>query len=151
MKKFYFLLIISLFACVTWSCSDDDDDKDLLIPAKDLPGMAQNFINDFFPTDEVVKVTKEVSTSKSTFDVLFQSGLEIEFDASGNWIDVDAPRGKALPSGIVPVEIETQLPTLTTVTGVNEISRDIYGYELEMVNGQELAFDTAYKFIGFLD
>lgn len=51
----------------------------------------------------------------------------------------------------MPLEIEEQLPDLSTTTGVNEISRDIYGYELELINGQELAFDTTYKFLGFLD
>lgn len=151
MKKFYLLLILCVFSCVTWSCSDDDDKDDIRIPVKDLPSKAQSFISDFFAEDQVVKVTKETSLGKSSYDVVFASGLEIDFDADGNWTDVDAPYGKSLPAGIVPAEIEEQLPTLTTTTAVNEISRDLYGYELELINGQELAFDTTYKFLGFID
>ena len=151
MKKIYLLLMLCVFSCVTWSCSDDDDKDVIRIPVKDLPSRAQSFISDFFGEDEVIKVTKETSPGASSYDVLFASGLEIDFDADGNWTDVDAPRGKVLPAGIVPLEIEEQLPDLSTTTGVNEISRDIYGYELELINGQELAFDTTYKFLGFLD
>lgn len=106
MKKFCLLLMVCLFSCVAWSCSDNDDDKDSPISLSDLPPAARSFISKFTPNDEVVRVTKESTLSSLQYDVRFRSGLEVEFDAAGNWTDVDAPKGQAIPTGIVPLEIE---------------------------------------------
>lgn len=147
MKKLYLLLIVCVFSCVAWSCSDDDDDKNTPIAVSDLPMAARSFITEFLPNDEVVRVIKEVSTNNTEYDVKFRSGLEVEFDAAGNWIDVDAPKGQAIPAGIVPIEIQSYIDTNYNATAVNEISVNRFGYELELVNGLDLYFDLDYKFI----
>lgn len=147
MKKFYLLLIVCIFSCVAWSCSDDDDDKNTPITVSDLPMAARSFITKFVPNDEVVRVVKETTTNNTEYDVKFRSGLEVEFDAAGNWIDVDAPKGQAIPTGIVPIEIQSYIDTNYNAAAVNEISVNRLGYEVELVNGLDLYFDPEYKFI----
>lgn len=148
MKKLYLLLMLCVFSCVAWSCSDNDDDKDTPISLADLPNAARTFISKFVPDDEVVRVVKEVSASNVQYDVRFRSGLEIEFDAAGNWTDVDAPKGQTVPTGIVPVEIQKYIDTNYNAIGVNEISVDARGnYEVELLSGVDLLFDADGNFI----
>lgn len=147
MKKLYLLLIVGLFACVAWSCSDDDDDKDFNVPESELPVAAKAFISEFYPADKIVKVTKEYSNGAISYDVKFASGLDIDFDAAGQWTDVDAPKGQTLPLGIVPDQIMDYITQTFPTLGVNEISRDKFGYEVELVNGRDLYFDSNFNFI----
>lgn len=148
MKKLYLLLMLCVFSCVAWSCSDNDDDKDTPISLSDLPTAARTFISKFVPDDEVVRVVKEVSASNVQYDVRFRSGLEIEFDGAGNWTDVDAPNGQTVPTGIVPAEIQKYIDTNYNAIGVNEISIDARGnYEVELLSGIDLLFDSDGNFI----
>lgn len=150
MKKLFLFLTVCVFACMAWSCSDNDDDKDTPISVSDLPTPAKNFISQFYPSDNVVKVTKEVDKANSTYEVTFKSGQEVEFDAAGQWTDVDAPAGQVVPTGIVP-EIDEYIGLNLGGTGINEISRDSRGYEVELVNGKELLFTLDFVFIGYGD
>ncbi len=146
MKKLYLLLIVGIFACFAWSCSDDDD-NDITVPESELPMAAKSFISEFYPAEKVVKVKKENSNGVISYDVAFASGLDIDFDAAGQWTDVDAPKGQTLPLGIVPDQIMEYITETFPTLGVNEISRDKFGYEVELVNGRDLYFDTNFNFI----
>lgn len=148
MKKIYLFLMLCVFGCLAWSCSDDDD-NDVTLSVSSLPAPAQQFISQFYPADKVARVTKEIKNShlNSEYEVLFVSGQEVEFDAAGQWTDVDAPKGQTVPSGIVP-SIDEYVGLNYDGIGINEISREANGYEVELVNGIELLFDANGQFIG---
>ncbi|MDE7475259.1 MAG: PepSY-like domain-containing protein [Duncaniella sp.] len=148
MKKIYLFLMVCIFGCLAWSCSDDDD-NDITISVSSLPTPAQQFISQFYPADKVARVTKEVKNSplNSEYEVRFVSGQEVEFDAAGQWTDVDAPKGQTVPTGIVPA-IDEYVGLNYDGKGINEISRDARGYEDELVDGTELLFDANGQFIG---
>lgn len=145
MKKTFSILFIALFAVLTWSCSDDDDTP---VPPSDLPTAADTFISTYFSGDKIVRVEREGEHSGAEYDVIFASGYEVEFNAQGAWIDVDAPMGMTIPSGIAPLGIESYIATNYPTQGINEISVEYYGYEVELLNGIELMFDQQGNFIG---
>ncbi len=147
MKKFFILTLLTIFA-VTFatSCSDDDDDK--TIPGVELPGTAKNFIASYFPGDEIIKVERKGDNAGTKYDVKFRSGMEVEFDAIGEWIDVDAPKGRTIPAGIAPQTITEFIEANYPGSGINEISRDYRGYEVELLNGLDLRFNPEGFFIG---
>lgn len=149
MKKIYLFLMVCVFGCLAWSCSDDDDDNDVTISFSSLPTPAQQFISQFYPSDKIALITKEVKNShlNSEYEVRFVSGQEVEFDAVGLWTDVDAPKGQTVPTGIVPA-IDEYVGLNYDGAGINEISRDSRGYEVELVNGIELLFDANGQFLG---
>ena len=149
MKKFFLFLTVCVFACMAWSCSDDDD-KDTPISVNDLPVAAKNFISQFYSSDQVVIVTKEVDKANSSYEVKFKSGQEVEFDAAGAWTDVDAPTGKTIPTGIVP-EIDQYVEQNFQSVGINEISRYSRDYEVDLLNGRELLFTLDFVFVGYGD
>lgn len=145
MKKLLFLtcaVIIALFT--TWSCSDDDE---LIVPGN-LPQTAQAFLNQHFSGMEIYKVEKDGDHSGTEYTVKFRNGYEVEFDAIGEWTDVDAPDGMTIPSGIAPENIASFVEQEYPGMGINEISRDYTGYEVELTTGLDLDFDPAGNFIG---
>ena len=92
------------------ACSDDKDEP---VQMTELPQIAQNFLSTYFGKDKIV---------------------------SAEWPDVDAPYGKVIPSGIVPEVIANYIEVQCPGVGINEISRDSLGYEVELANGTELRF-----------
>ncbi|MCM1076880.1 MAG: PepSY-like domain-containing protein [Bacteroides sp.] len=149
MKKIYLFLMLCVFGCLAWSCGDDDDDKNEPIAISDLPAAAKTFINQFYPDVKVSRVTKESSyhNSSSEYEVVFANGQEVEFDTAGNWTDIDAPKGQVIPTGIMPA-IESYVSANYNGSGINEISRELRNYEVELTNGVELLFDLDGNFLG---
>lgn len=153
-KKFRFvvLLFASLMMVGTMmSCSDDDNNKDIetAITVSNLPQKAQTFITDYYPTAKVLSVTKELDHGVVLYDVDFTDGQEIVFNADGEWVEVDAPDGHSIPSGIIPSAIEEYLNTNYQNYGVNDITRTADGYEVELVSGVDMFFDAQGDFIRF--
>lgn len=150
MRKFLSLMMIGLIAVMAWSC-DDDDDKNTPISFSDLPKTAQNFLNEYYPSDKVVSIDREGKHEGTEYDVRMASGHEVEFDVAGQWTDVDAPAQQYVPEGIVPEPIRQYVTENFQAFGINEISREKYGYEVELTSGLELRFDHDGIFIGHLD
>ena len=70
---------------------------------------------------------------------------------SGEWTDVDAPLNEELPTGFYPEAIDTYLLANMDGAGINEISKERYGYDVELVTGTDLRFDSEGKFIRYDD
>ncbi len=149
MKKFYLLLMVCVFSCVAWSCSDnDDDDWDVPISISDLPISTQSFISTFYPGEKIVKVTKEIEHDILKYEVEFASGMEIEFDEYGDWTHIEAAKGHRIPTGVVP-EISEYVGLHFGNMGIHEITYKYWGYEVELLDGTELLFASDFTFIGY--
>ncbi|MDE6270403.1 MAG: PepSY-like domain-containing protein [Muribaculaceae bacterium] len=144
MKKYLFLaLVLILGVSAFTACSEDDN---LVVPA-DLPQAAQTFMERYFSGTEVLSVKKEGKHSDTEYTVKLRNGYEVEFDATGNWTDVDAPAGKTIPDGIAPNPIANYVAEEYPGMGINEISRDYKGYDVELVTGLDLEFDIEGNFL----
>ena len=147
MKKFLTLFVIGIVAAMTWSCSDDDD-KDRPLDYESLPAVSKAFVETYFPGDKPVKVTREGSNSRTEYDVTLASGFSVEFDAEGEWTDVDGPMNIAITNdGFIPQPIRDYVAANYTDAGINEISRDRRGYEVDLTNRIELQFDRNGNFV----
>ncbi|MDE5693758.1 MAG: PepSY-like domain-containing protein [Duncaniella sp.] len=79
-------------------------------------------------------------------------GAEVEFDATGLWTDVSAPKGKAIPTGIVLPAIDQYVSGYYPGAAINEIERIIpSGYEVDLTNRLELIFTQDGTFISSYD
>lgn len=130
------------------ACSDDNDEK--TIQFTQVPQSAQTFISTYFPGEQIksVKENKGHNVSRK-FEVKFVSGLEIDFDAAGKWVDIDMPSGQTVPAGIVPDAIDSFVKANYPNLGINEISIENYGYDVELTNGYDLEFDFQGNIIKF--
>lgn len=153
MKKKYgiaLLLFAGLMAGGTLtSCSDDDsDDIETVITVNKLPLKAQTFISTYYPGLTTTKIERVVDNTILFYEVKFNNGQEVTFNAEGEWIEVDAPDGQTIPDGIVPSAIVDYLNENYNGYGVNEINRVSTGYQVELVSGVDMLFDSLGNFVG---
>lgn len=143
MKKFFKfipLLLVAVLGCAAWSCSDDDSEP---VAVAMLPDTAKSFVTQYFSSAVIVSA----KIDGDEFETRLSDGTRIDFDKAGAWTDVDAPKGKTIPSGFYPEAIDSYVATNYAGTGINEISKEKRGYDVELVSGVDLVFDTAGQFI----
>lgn len=108
------------------------------IKQTELPKAAQTFLSKYFPGDKVWKAEKGQGRRGMEYEVDLKSGAEVDFRDNGDWKEVKAARGKAVPSAIVPAAIAKYVSTNFKGQSIVEISRKRGGYEVELSNGTEL-------------
>lgn len=108
------------------------------ISQSELPKAAQTFLGKYFAGDNVRKAEVDQGHRGLEYEVDLVSGAEIDFKADGDWKEVKAAHGKAVPSAIVPSAISKYVSTNFSGLEIVEIARKRGGYEVELSNGTEL-------------
>jgi len=136
MKKIVSLVVLALMA-IQFTSAKDVVTKDEM----QLPLAAREFINQHFTKPQIsyIKIESELLKGKK-YEVVLTSGIELEFDAKGEWTDVDCKRG-IVPASIVPEYIKTYVKTNFSGQTIKQIERDRYGIEVELNNDLSLKFD----------
>ncbi|WP_212923679.1 PepSY-like domain-containing protein [Capnocytophaga cynodegmi] len=140
-KLFSKLAIIALAtSLMAYSCEKDD-----LIPYNNLPNTAQSFISKYFNGANVVKTETE---SNGRYSVDLSNGVEVDFDANGNWTKVDARDGQALSALVtsmdfIPQSIINHVTTAYPKNAINSIEKKKTGYEVDLVGVEkDIYFDV---------
>lgn len=133
MKKFLSLMLVTLVASLSSTAFAGTP-----VSQSELPAAARTFITKYFPKDKVRKVEKDNGYRGMEYEVDFVSGAEVDFKSDGNWKEVKAARGTAVPAAIVPSAIANYVKTNFKGQSIVEISRKRGGYEVELSNGSEL-------------
>ncbi|MBD1422104.1 PepSY-like domain-containing protein [Sphingobacterium chuzhouense] len=135
MKKTLFGL--SLLAMVSFTMVSCDDDK--VIPEGDLPQNSKNFISEHFSGQSYSRIEKD---GRNYSVKLGERGSEIEvdFDANGNWIEVDADDHMHLPTGFIDAKIVNYVKTTYPVpapdeakSNINSIEKKASGFDVDLV------------------
>ena len=146
MKKtlsLFAFMMMALFGLVFTSC--DGKDADVIEP-EDLPTQITTFLNTYYPGQQIMRSVK--TTGKDgKYEIRLRNDHEIDFNEAGEWIDVDAPQGETIPGGIAPAPISLYVVTNYAGAGINEISKESYGYDVELTSGVDLEFDKNGKFL----
>ena len=103
-----------------------------------LPEAAQQFMDKYYAGQSVMKVEKDYDHGTYTYEVDYYNGGEIEFTADGTWTDVKAPRGTKVPADLVPDAIEKYVAANHPGRSIVDISKKVYGYEIELSDGIDL-------------
>lgn len=146
MKKFLGFLplfLIGLFVVSLSACSDNDKDEEHL-EVSVLPAQAKSFLDTYYAGVSVTTVTKD----RNEYEVVLSNGHKVDFDAQGLWEDVDAPANQTIPTGFYPSAIDSYVAANAAGVGINEMSRETYGYEATLVNGLEYRFNAQGDFLG---
>lgn len=139
--KFIPLMLVALILPLLWSCKDDKEEP---VNSENLPQSAKTFLATYYPGEYVISALKD----KNDYDVTLSNGHIIEFNSNGVWEDVSAPYGLTVPTGFYPSAIDTYVAENGNGFGINEISRERHGYDVDLVSGVEYRFDTEGRFIG---
>lgn len=108
------------------------------VSTTELPKSAQTFLTKHFPGDNIRKAEKDHGYRGMEYEVDLVSGAEIDFRDNGDWKEVKAAKGKAVPAAVVPAAIAKYVAANFKGQKIVEISRKRGGYEVELSNGTEL-------------
>lgn len=134
------LLLIAVIGLGVTACSDKDEP----VSPEQLPLDAQVFLSTYFPEATVVTSVKD----GDEYEVVLSDGTRVDFNKKGEWRDVDAAPGMTLPSGFYPVEIDNYVTANFGEDGINEISQEARGYEVQLLSGIELLFSYTGEYLG---
>lgn len=142
MKTFLKTLTVIIFAIILMPAYSSADNSGRPIANSELPKAAQTFLAKYYPS-----VTYTSKLDKDEYEVDLSNGHSVDFSLKGEWLDVEAPEGRSVPAGFYPAAIDSYVKTNYKGVGINEISREKGELEVELVNGVELIFSSAGKFI----
>lgn len=144
MKRFI-LSFSLLLLCVGVACASPDRP----ITREQLPAMAQQFLQEYFPSADVTAAHEDGDIVQREYDVMLDDGTHIEFAADGRWLEIESR--EALPRGIVPPSIVTytakHYPSLT----IHRIERSRREWEVSLSNGVEIRFNRRFSVISIDD
>lgn len=148
MKKVFLMALIALgFTAV--SCSDDDkNETKKIIEANMLPEAAKTFVETHFTGTTYIRVEKQSRPDDdgSIYDVYLSNGFEIDFDANGNWKDIDG-KHLAIPTAIIPAPIAEYVTTNYASAIITTIEIEKHGYDIELSNDTDLVFNANGEFV----
>ncbi len=141
MKKYLFALA-ALVLCGTAAFALTDRK----ISVSELPAAARTFLNAHYSGVEVVYVEVDEDATKTEYEVLLKDGTKIEFDAAGEWKEIDG-RHKSLPAAVVPRQIAQYVAANDAGEKITDIERGRTKTEVKLTNGLELKFDENYRMV----
>ena len=145
MRKLVLTLSV-FFAAIGVACADVDRP----IEVNKLPDAAQKFLKQYFPNASVSLAKVDVELVYKEYDVLLTDGTRVDFNNSGEWIDVDC-KFATVPEGIVPRQIVDYVAKNYPNANILRIERDRHSYEVSLSNRLELTFDKKFKIVDIDD
>ena len=141
-KSIFTLMGVVMTTVAAVAATFADNDKQIKYEA--LPAKARAFITEFFPNEQVAYAIEDKEHAHTEYEVVMASGMKIEFDNKGEWIEVDC-KYTSVPEAIVPSKIGDYVKKNYPASKILEISKEYNGWEVTITGGVELTFDNAYR------
>ncbi len=136
MKKL-FILILGLLTLNVYAANDRP------VTYKELPQKAQQFITKHFSN---VKFSSAKVDGRE-YEVYLSDGTQIDFNAAGEWKDVDC-HARAVPASIVPEAIAKNVKAnYPKSVFIVKIEKTRNGYDVELNNDIDLKYDAKGKLL----
>lgn len=119
--------------------------RETVIEPSKLPQASQVFLKKHFPNQKIASATEERDdVFWKEYKVFLTGGASIEFDSKGVWKEVKVRSG--VPATIVPVAIQKHVQSNYPNETIMELKKEKRGiYDVELSNGMELKFNSAFK------
>ena len=142
MKKMFLLLMTVVLAVMPMMA-----DNDRMLTKEELPEKARMFLDRHFDQSEVLYAKAERDMGVVTsYDVVLEGNVKIEFNRSGDWTSVDCEKGQ-VPNGVLPQGVLDYVTKRFAEAYVVEIEKGLRGYEVKLSNDIDLEFDKDGKFM----
>lgn len=143
MKKLLLALVAIISLQATASAFEDK-----VITKEELPRVARVFLDKYFTDTKISLITVDNEVFDKDYKVIFENGGNIEFNAKGQWTEVDCGMN-TIPNGIITNKIQSYISTnFASLNCVKIEHEDRGGYEVKLSNGIALVFNSSEKFVG---
>lgn len=127
------------------------DNETITQDASQLPGVSREFITTHFKGVNIAHIIIEKNLlGIKGYDVILTNGIDIEFNKSGEWEEVDGNKN-SIPCAIIPQTIANYLKTNFPGNDIVKIEQDWNDFEIKLKSGLELTFDKRGKLIDIDD
>lgn len=116
---------------------------DWIVPATALPPKAQSFIKTTFPDAQVWKVERD----GLKYEVKLSNGVDIDFNLSGDWVDIDGGY-VAIPYSVLPLQVANTIKQTYPSTSIIDIEKEWSNYKVKLNNFMELYISSSGQLIG---
>lgn len=142
MKKIVLILacLVSLFA-VACEKNEGLHPHNGVYTKENLPAAARDFIDTYWAQDTICSIVKD----DRDYDVYLCNGTHIEFDAKGNWEDVENPKG--IVTTFLPAALTQYVSKTYASAFIVSVSKDRQKYDVELSNHLDLDFDLQGNFL----
>lgn len=120
--------------------------QDRIVSFRELPAPGQRFITKYFDAKQVSLVKLDDDILTKDYEVLLSDGTKIEFDADGNWKEVDG-KYVVISGAFIPSSISGYVKGNFPNTGIVKVEKERFGYNVELNNDLELDFDSKGAFV----
>ncbi|MCD8042323.1 MAG: PepSY-like domain-containing protein [Tannerellaceae bacterium] len=140
MKKLVFSMLCLFAISLGIKAEDDRITSDI----NELPAQSREFIREWFGDVGIahIKIDNNYEGRVKDYEVLLANGIEIEFDKSGEWKEIEANK-MGLPEGILQTGIIDQIHTLHPGQQIRKMEKDGNKIEVKLFNYTKLKFDQS--------
>lgn len=125
-----------------WMLSSCDDEKK--IDFGDLPSEARSFIENYFPSADVLSIVQEKEDGRKEYQVKLSDGTDMEFDEDGEWTNIEC-YFSPLPTGILPANVITKVEELHPEAYINGVEKELGGYVVEVTDADGIDWDMRFN------
>ena len=135
-----------MYFCNEFYVQKKQEETFLSILDDSKPEIERIFVKQYFKNRTVSLAKKDVDLGSTSFDVVLNSGTKIEFNAKGEWKEVDCAPA-AVPAALIPAAIAKYVKANYANLKIVKIERDAAGYDIELSNDVDLQFDKQGNFV----
>ncbi len=125
-----------------WMLSSCDDEKK--IDFGELPGEARSFIENYFPSADILSIVQEKEDGRKEYQVKLSDGTDMEFDEDGEWTNIEC-YFSPLPTGILPANVITKVEELHPEAYINGVEKELGGYVVEVTDADGIDWDMRFN------
>ena len=125
-----------------WMLSSCDDEKK--IDFGDLPSEARSFIENYFPSADILSIVQEKEDGRKEYQVKLSDGTDMEFDEDGEWTNIEC-YFSPLPTGILPANVITKVEELPPEAYINGVEKELGGYVVEVTDAGGIDWDMRFN------
>lgn len=125
-----------------WMLSSCDDEKK--IDFGDLPSEARSFIENYFPSADILSIVQEKEDGRKEYQVKLSNGTDMEFDEDGEWTNIEC-YFSPLPTGILPANVITKVEELHPEAYINGVEKELGGYVVEVTDAGVIDWDMRFN------
>lgn len=140
------LMLALTFGVTTVEARDSYSHDPSVLPVAAKSLIAKNFKSGV----SLVKTDKEFGKVKE-YEVILKDGVEITFDAKGNWKEVETSVSGSVPDAFVLSPIKDYISSNHKGERIIGIEKNRNNIEVSLSGGIELKFDRTGKFIKYED
>nr|WP_295921636.1 PepSY-like domain-containing protein [uncultured Dyadobacter sp.] len=140
MKKLALFLTFLLF--VVTAC-----DKEKVVDEADLPVNARDYIEAHFPGSRISQVVKDRDDLETSYDVILDNQVKLEFDKKGEVYSIESRRIEKLPDTVIPLKVLEYVQKNYPDAFITDWDKDRTDQEIRLSNNKELVFNLAGTFL----